>query len=156
MPGADPQFATYARTADRRLGFPVLYPTALPSETTFSDDSRTYEYEEEDGDTERAYKLVMARPHPSIVTEYFGMMGTTWGDPPILDNPSETRVIEGREYLLFYAGDRLRLVGWKQDGNAYWVSNSLLDSLSENEMLGIADLGRRGPPAPSRPPRAAI
>jgi polyisoprenyl-teichoic acid--peptidoglycan teichoic acid transferase len=66
------------------------------------------------------------------------MMGTTWGDPPILDNPSETREIDGREYLLFYAGDRLRMVGWKEDGNSYWVSNSLLESLSENEMLGIA------------------
>jgi hypothetical protein len=66
------------------------------------------------------------------------MMGTTWEDPPILDSPSEVRTVDGREYLLFYAGDRLRLVGWKEDGNAYWISNSLLESLSENEMMAVA------------------
>ena len=32
--------------------------------------------------------------------------------------PSEKRTIRGREYLLFYNGDRLRLVGWKTDRGA--------------------------------------
>jgi polyisoprenyl-teichoic acid--peptidoglycan teichoic acid transferase len=122
----------------RSLGFPVYYPTALPGSTRFSDDSRTYEYKDPDDDVERAYKLVFARPNPTITEEYFGMMGTTWEDPPILESPSMTKTIDGREYLLFYAGDRLRLVGWKEDGNSYWISNSLLETLSENEMLEIA------------------
>jgi LCP family protein required for cell wall assembly len=138
LPPADPQVAKYAGTADRRLGFPVYYPTQLPGATRFSDDSRTYEYKDPDDDIERAYKLVLARPNPTITEEYFGMMGTTWEDPPILDSPSEVRTVDGREYLLFYAGDRLRLVGWKEDGNAYWISNSLLESLSENEMMAVA------------------
>ena len=138
LPPSDPRFSTYARTADRRLGFPIYYPARLPGSTTFSDDSRTYEYKDPDDDVERAYKLVMARPHPEIVTEYYGMMGTTWEDPPILESPSETRTIDGREYLLFYAGERLRMVGWKEEGSAYWISNSLLNSLSENEMMAIA------------------
>jgi LCP family protein required for cell wall assembly len=138
LPPADPQVAKYAGTADRRLGFPIYYPTQLPGDTRFSDDSRTYEYKDPDDDVERAYKLVLARPHPAITEEYFGVMGTTWEDPPILESPSEVRTEDGRDYLLFYAGDRLRMVGWKEDGNAYWISNSLLESLSENEMLAIA------------------
>ena len=81
---------------------------------------------------------MITHPHPEIVTEYYGLMGTTWNDPPSLRDPSEVREIDGRDYLLFYAGDRLRLVGWQLDGNSYWISNSLLDSLSEKEMLGIA------------------
>lgn len=145
LPPADPQFAKYARTANHRLGFQVLYPTRLPRDTAFSDDSRTHEYKDPDDDTERAYKLVMARPHPAIGTEYFGMAGTTWENPPILANPTDTRAIGGREYLLFYAGDRLRLVGWKAAGNAYWVSNSLLASLSERQMLAIAESVERAP-----------
>ena len=67
------------------------------------------------------------------------MEGTTWGDPPILDNPTDTVTIGDREYLRFFAGDRLRLIGWKEDGNSYWISNSLLNTLSENEMMAIVE-----------------
>ena len=52
--------------------------------------------------------------------------------------PSETRRIRGREYLLFYNGDRLRLVGWKTERGSYWISNTLLQTLSAKEMLGVA------------------
>ena len=50
-----------------------------------------------------------------LTDEYYGISGTDWVDAPILANPSETRTIDGRDYLLFYDGDRLRLVGWKTD-----------------------------------------
>jgi LCP family protein required for cell wall assembly len=149
LPAADPKVEKYARTADRRLGFPVYYPTKLPADTTLDSGSRTYEFKDEEDDVKNAYKLVFQRPNPSIVTEYFGMEGTTWGDPPILDNPSDTLTIGDREYLLFYAGDRLRLVGWKQDGNSYWISNSLLNTLSENEMMAIAESVAPAPPKPT-------
>jgi LCP family protein required for cell wall assembly len=138
LPASHPQFGRYAATAARRLRMPTFYPTRLPAGSAFSRDSRTYDYEDEDGDRQRAYKLVIADPHPQIVTEYYGLMGTTWSDPPILRDPSEVREIGGREYLLFYAGEKLRLVGWRQSGNSYWLSNSLLASLSEREMLGVA------------------
>ena len=51
---------------------------------------------------------------------------------------SEKRTIRGREYLLFYNGDRLRMVGWKTDHAAYWISNTLLQNVSAKEMLGVA------------------
>jgi len=73
-----------------------------------------------------------------FIGEYYGVQGLRWRDPPILARPSETRKIAGREYLLFYSGDRLRLVGWKTNRGSYWVSNTLLQTLSEGEMLGIA------------------
>jgi hypothetical protein len=44
----------------------------------------------------------------------------------------------GREYMLFFSGDRLRLVGWRTKRAAYWVSNTLLQTLSVGEMLGVA------------------
>ncbi len=138
LPPADPQFGRYAATAARRLRMPAFYPTRLPAGSAFSRDSRTYDYEDSEGRRQGAYKLVITHPHPQVVTEYYGLMGTTWNDPPSLRDPSEVRRIDGRDYLLFYTGDRLRLVGWQLDGNSYWISNSLLDSLSEKEMLGIA------------------
>ena len=135
---ADPQLGRYAATASRRLRMPAFHPTAVAPGTGFSRDSRTYDYEDAEGRRQGAYKLVMTHPHPQIRTEYYGLTGTTWNDPPILRDPSEVRRIDGREYLLFYAGETLRLVGWHQDGNSYWLSNSLLGSLTEEEMLGTA------------------
>lgn len=135
---AVPQFARYAATASRRLEMPAFAPTRLAAGSAFSRDSRTYDFEDPEGERQAAYKLVVTHPHPQIATEYYGLSGTTWNDPPILRAPSEVRAVDGRELLLFYAGDTLRLVGWKQDGNSYWLSNSLLGSLSEREMLGIA------------------
>jgi polyisoprenyl-teichoic acid--peptidoglycan teichoic acid transferase len=134
----DPQLARYAATAARRLEIASFHPTRVPAGTAFSRDSRTYDYEDEQGRRHDAYKLVMSRPHPQIVTEHFGIAGTTWRDPPILRNPSETREIDGREYLLFFSGETLRLVGWRHGGSSYWLSNSLLGSLSEAEMIGTA------------------
>ena len=74
--------------------------------------------------------------------EYYGLQGTTWRDAPILENPSEKRRIGKRTYELHYDGDRLRLVAWRTKKAVYWISNTLLQSLSEREMLGIARSAR--------------
>ena len=76
-------------------------------------------------------------------SEYYGVSGTDWVDAPILENPSETRTIDGRDYLLFYDGDRLRLVGFKTKKAAYWVNNTPAQSLDEGQMLSIATLDAR-------------
>ena len=53
---------------------------------------------------------------------YFGMQGIQgWADPPILDNPSETRTIHGREYEIFVDGDRVKLIAWHRGDNSYWI-----------------------------------
>ncbi len=138
LSAAGPEFAQYARTASRRLGFDAYYPQVLAEGSGFSRDSRTYQYLNEEDEPEKAYKLVITHPEPTIITEYYGVSGTTWNDPPILRDPTEIKTVDGRDLLLFYSGSRLRLVGWKDGGNSYWVSNSLLASLSDREMLGIA------------------
>ena len=132
-------------TSRRRAGSRRRSPSrtsASPSTTrgswcagsSFAEDApRTYTIEAHDEHRYRAYKMVM---FTGFIGEYYGVMGTSWHDPPILDSPSETRKIGGRELLLFYNGDRVRLVGWKTKRGAYWVSNTLLQTLSASEMLG--------------------
>ena len=44
----------------------------------------------------------------------------------------------GRTYELFYDGSRLRLVSWRAGKAVYWVSNTLLSSLSNQQMLALA------------------
>ena len=77
------------------------------------------------------------------VGEYYGIQGTTWKDPPILDNPSETRKVGGREFELFFDGDRS---GWwpgRPRRPTYWVSNTLLQTLSKKQMMAIARSTKR-------------
>jgi LCP family protein required for cell wall assembly len=123
----------------REVKFPVYYPTKLTPGAQFGADSRTYEIEDEDGDIHKIYKFVIQTP---LIGEYFGVSGTTWQDPPILDNPSETREVGNRDYDLFYDGDRLRLVAWHTDRGSYWLNNSLLQSIDEEQMLEIAETMR--------------
>jgi polyisoprenyl-teichoic acid--peptidoglycan teichoic acid transferase len=130
--------APWAQRFAPAVGFSVFYPTQLAPATTVSDESREYKIADEDGKVHTAYKFVFSIPGTSVPAEYYGLMGTTWTDPPILDNPSETREIGDREYELFFDGDRLRLVAWHTDKAAYWLNNTLLQTLEEDEMLAIA------------------
>ncbi|MBA2512883.1 MAG: hypothetical protein H0V26_00925 [Solirubrobacterales bacterium] len=67
----------------------------------------------------------------------------TWREPPVLDDPTETRTVNGRKLSLYYDGRRLRLVAWKTDRAVYWVSNTLLRKLTNRQMLAIAGSLRR-------------
>ena len=125
-----------AQIAKDRVGFPVYYPRKLVKNSSYAEDEpRTYTITAPDDKRYRAYKMVF---FTGYIGEYYGLQGTSWRDPPILQHESEKRTIRGREYLLFYNGDRLRMVGWKTDRGSYWLSNTLLQNVSAKEMLGVA------------------
>ena len=129
----------YALQFDGKLRFPVYAPTQLVPGSSYSDDSRAYTIDTYDGEHYPSYKLVFTKTSNFAVPEYYGVMGTKWTNAPILENPSETRRMGDREYLLFYEGDRLQVVGWKTPKAAYWVSNTLTGTLTEEQMLAVAE-----------------
>ncbi len=70
---------------------------------------------------------------------YFGVQGINdWSNPPILNNPTETIEINGREYEIFVDGDRVKLISWHRGENTYWISNDLLNSVDNKQMVGMA------------------
>jgi hypothetical protein len=73
-----------------------------------------------------------------LVGEYYGLQGTRWKDPPILKSPNQTKTIGGRKYEIFTDGDRVRLIAWRTKDAVYWVSNTLLQTLSRSQMIAIA------------------
>ena len=131
-----------AKTAARKLGpgFPVFYPRRLPSGSVYvsnEDVSNPYVYHlnDADGRAHAAYRIVIQIPQG----DYIGVQGLRhWEKPPILDDPSEIRTMGGREYEIYLSSDRVRLIAWHEDGNSYWVANSLLQTLTNDQMLGIA------------------
>jgi len=120
---------------------PVFYPTVLETGSDYAQKPRVYKINGK-GDgapphAERAaYKWVFQLP--SLVGDYYGFQGTLWKDPPILNDPSDEKTIGGRDYKLYYDGDRLRMVAWQTDQGSFWVSNSLLETVSNVDMLKIA------------------
>jgi hypothetical protein len=127
---------------DTMIDFPIYYPTRLVPGSIIIRDSRAFPIDGPGNDIYHGYKQVVQVPGSvfgnGLLEEYYGVSGTDWTDVPILENPSETRTIDGKQYLLFYDGDRLRTVGWKTSKGSYWVNNTLLQSLEEGQMLSIA------------------
>jgi LCP family protein required for cell wall assembly len=143
-----------ARGIARKVGagLPVFYPRRLPAGTVYDQTPRVYHVNDTGGDTHGAYKIILTVDLPDG-THYFGVQGIRdWEDPPILRNPSETKEIGGREFDIYVTGDRVRLVAWEEDGNSYWISNSLLRTLTNDQMIGMARaMGEIAPkPKPGR------
>ena len=125
-----------AIVGSRRAKFPFYFPTLRYRGSRYAGtEPRIYRIEDEKGRKHRAYRLVVSK---GVVGEYYGIQGTTWREPPILDDPSETRRVNGRKLELHYDGRRLRLVAWRTKRAVYWVSNTLTQSLGTRQMIGIA------------------
>ena len=124
----------------RKEKVPVYYPTVLESGSDYAQKPRVYKINGKgDGapphDQRAAYKWVFSLP---TLGDYYGFQGTRWKDPPILSATHEDRTIGDRDYKLYYDGDRLRMVAWQTDNGSFWVSNSLIETISNEDMIKIA------------------
>jgi polyisoprenyl-teichoic acid--peptidoglycan teichoic acid transferase len=141
--------------------FPIFYPTRLPSGAYYVEsdpydhvvDPRVYHLKDDGGERHAAYRMVIVA-ELSDGTHYFGMQGIRgWEDPPILKNPSLTKTINGRDYDIYVDGDRIRLIAWHRGENSYWLSNDLLQSLTNDQMVGMARSADVIVPKPKRKAR---
>ena len=75
--------------------FPFYFPTLRSQGSRYAGtEPRIYGIRDERKKLHRAYRLVVSK---GVVGEYYGIQGTTWRAPPILDDPSETRKVNGRK-----------------------------------------------------------
>ncbi|MGA8746469.1 MAG: LCP family protein [Solirubrobacterales bacterium] len=136
-----------AEAVARHAGaFPVFYPTRLPAGAEYVPDSVeeqtenpfVYHLPDTNGHRHQAYRTVLQWPSPEGIA-YFGVQGIRgWSDPPILNNPAVTETLGGRQYEIFTNGGKVRMVAWQRGEDTYWVSNSLLNTLSNDQMVGVA------------------
>jgi LCP family protein required for cell wall assembly len=118
-----------------KVPFPVYYPKLRTLGGQYSDLPHTYVLRDHRNRKHPAYRMVLKK---GLVGEYYGVQGIVWKHAPILAHPSETRVIRGRKFELFKDGNRIRLVALRTPRAVYWVSNTLLLSLSNTQMLAFA------------------
>ena len=126
----------------RSRTFNVFYTKRLPSGSVYSDGGRTYHLRDPDKNAHAAYRMVMYIERDDG-THYFGLQGIRgWQDPPILEAPHEDLAMDGRDFRVYTEGDRIRLISWFDGDNTYWISNSLLLTLDNEQMLGMARASR--------------
>jgi LCP family protein required for cell wall assembly len=133
------------RAAARAAHLPGLYPTAIPTASNgalvpFSYPSEPIRY----------YNIPAAGKGPNSMYAYFqwnGQPGSYWGieetrfvDAPILQNPSAVRNINGRRFQYYFNGSHIQMVAIIDNVHnvVYWVQNTLLNELSNPDMIAIA------------------
>ena len=128
-------------------GFPVFYPTRLPPGAVYQEDDSyehvvnpwVYHLRDKEKVRHGAYRMIGIY-QPEYELTYFGVQGIQgWEDPPILDDPTETTTVNGREYSIYADSGKVKLIAWHRGEDTYWISNSLQQSLTNKQMMGIAE-----------------
>ncbi|MDX6689608.1 MAG: polyisoprenyl-teichoic acid--peptidoglycan teichoic acid transferase [Solirubrobacteraceae bacterium] len=122
--------------AARSRSLPVYFPAARLARGDYASGSpRSYDLKDRGGKPHRAYRIVLYAGDPG---QYYGVQGTTWDKPPILDNPTDEVRMRRRTYQRYFDGRSIRLIAWRAPGAWYWVSNTLSKTLSNAQMMDIA------------------
>ncbi|MGH2853273.1 MAG: LCP family protein [Solirubrobacteraceae bacterium] len=131
-PAADEEQAVSAAV---QVPFPVLYPRLQTGPAT-QEEMRPYALRDPQGHLHHAYTVVFQQ---NALGGYYDVEGTDWLEPPIVDHPQETRQLGRRTYMIFTDGEHIHMVAWREHHVLYWVVNTLLEDLSNQQMLTIAD-----------------
>jgi polyisoprenyl-teichoic acid--peptidoglycan teichoic acid transferase len=131
-PAADEAQAVSAAV---QVPFPLLYPRLQTGPAT-QEEVRPYALRDPAGHLRHAYTVVYQE---NIIGGYYDVEGTDWLEPPIVAHPQETRQMGGRSYMIFADGSHIHMIAWREHGVLYWVVNTLLEELTNQQMLTIAD-----------------
>ena len=150
---ASTEYAADFKPAKSYLHFPVMYPTVAQQNSSLCPWVPTPAGSGEltcQGSSQtpiRVYNIPAAGKgansmyavfYDSAVNGYWGIEETRFTDAPLLATPNAERHLDGRTYKFFYNGSHLQTVSFMQNGVVYWVSNTLLDDLTNDEMIAIA------------------
>jgi LCP family protein required for cell wall assembly len=113
--------------------FRVLFPT-LQTGAAQQQMVRPYKLKDESGRPHHAYVIVWQQ---NTIGGYYDFEGSDWLNPPLFAHTRSER-IGGREYKLVDDGSHIHVVGWRSGKVLYWVTNTLLEELSNAQMIAIA------------------
>jgi polyisoprenyl-teichoic acid--peptidoglycan teichoic acid transferase len=120
-------------TAAPNVPFRVLYPT-LQTEQGEQQQVRAYPLKNQQNLPHHAYVIVWQQ---NTIGGYYDFEGTDWLNPPLFAH-ARTEVIGGVKYEFVDDGSHIHVIGWRSGNVLYWVTNTLLEELSNSQMLAIA------------------
>ncbi len=159
VPGvtADPSDGQAQAKTLGAIGIPIYYPKQIVSGSQYCSSQtslcpvqiaspgsypRAYLLHDQQGIAHYSYRMTL-EINP-ILGEYYGVQGTTWRNPPILNKPTATKFVNGKELLLYADGGKLSLVAWRTPSAVYWVSNTLTENIPNRQLVAIAASLTRG------------
>ena len=123
--------------ANAKSRLPIYFPKYVTSTSRYSDPSvRVYTLHDRAAKLRHAYRLVLS--HNVTEGQYWGVEGTDWPTPPILQGPHSVIERHGRKLGVYRTGAHINLVSWRHGKAVYWISNTLSNALSNDQMLEIA------------------
>jgi LCP family protein required for cell wall assembly len=114
--------------------FPLMVPQRIAEGATLSDSDGVRGFKPLKNQHEVALTFVM----PDGI-QYWQVEETTWNSAPIFANPSFTLVHRGQKYLVYTTGGQVQMVALRTPRATYWVSNTILNELSNSTMIAIAE-----------------
>ena len=137
---ADPTaYRTDFAAVNGPASFPVMYPTVVQDASSFqpwiTTPVRLYTISQGGGHNNSLYGYWQ---YNGIPGSYWGIEETKFVDAPILQSPDQTRHLDGRTYRFYFNGSHIHMVAFIQNGTAYWVQNTLIDDVSNADMIAIA------------------
>ena len=121
------------RHVDRRVHFPVLAPFRVAQFAQISSPLGRRIFSPLKG----KHEVVLTFVQPDNI-QHWQVEETDWTSPPILANPTGQFVFHGQKFLLYSTGGAIQMVAIRTPKAVYWVSNTILNQLSNSTMIAIA------------------
>ncbi len=119
--------------ASLSLPFRILYPT-LQTGQGEQQMVRAYQLEDQQHNKHNAYVVVWRQ---NTLGGYYDFEGSDWLNPPLFAH-ARIQEIDGRSYRFVNDGAHIHVIGWRQGRVLYWFTNTLLEDLSNQQMLVLA------------------
>jgi polyisoprenyl-teichoic acid--peptidoglycan teichoic acid transferase len=113
--------------------FEVLYPT-LQTGQAEQQQVRAYKLSDQHGHLHHAYVVVWRQ---NVNGGYYDFEGSDWLNPPLFAH-ARVQSIGGRDYRMVDDGAHIHVIGWRSHNVLYWLTNTLLEELSNQQMIQLA------------------
>jgi LCP family protein required for cell wall assembly len=137
-----PSVATQAQTLAPNVNFPVVVPSLSLDSATLDnlEPFSHYAVSDPQGHVHLGYRIDFATGGTG---SYYGIEGLNWTDPPLFAHADRLRVA-GVNYLYVNTGGKVQDVGWIAHGALYWISNTIFQDLTNDQMFALAESASGG------------
>src|SRR6202008_180456 len=93
-----------------------------------------YTLTDQQGKPHHAYVVVWRQ---NVIGGYYDFQGSDWLNPPLFAH-ARVQTIGGRSYRMVDDGAHIHIIGWRSGNVLYWLTNTLLEELSNQQMIALA------------------